>query len=558
MYEVLINGKTLYYPASAEYTIYDAVLDLEVGLAGEFEFNVPPTNPMYSQIGQGAVITILRDNTEFWRGEVKETGVDINKVMNVYCLEDLSWLADEFMFPSAVTDETYAQRFAAALGAYNTDRGADRQFSVGYITNVTSSNNCNWVTEYDWSILDSLRNCIAGDDGYLKVRRVTSGGVVTRYIDCVKLSDYGSLSTQSITFGVNLLDYLEEMKLDNFTNDLYPYGAETDTQLYEDYNQRLAGTHIQNATSIGAYGKHSKAVIFETDDLTTLNNLAQAYLTRYSQPQLTLKIDALDLAEISVNAHFEIGDAIPVIAEPFAIDQNLYLTQQSIDLQDVSKNKVTLSSYITRGSTLTSQNNAAADAIKKIPSKSSILDAAKRNAYEILTGENGGYVTFETNSDGQITELRIANNLDFDRATKCWRWNLNGLAYLHRDVYTDDWTVGIAATMDGGIVADFITSGTMSCDRLDGGVINGQQINGGEINGTHIKSVYNNQASCYVDINGGSVIVHDTADNYLRVIANDDSGHFLTLGSRKIAASKGGGYVEIDTYDAIYYLSQHI
>ena len=558
MYEVLINGKTLYYPASAEYAIYGATLDLEVGLAGEFEFNVPPTNPMYSQIGQGAVITILRDNTEFWRGEVKETTVDINKVMNVYCLEDLSWLADEFMFPSAITTETYAQRFSAAIGAYNTDRGADRQFTAGYITNVTSSDMCNWYTEYDWSILESLRTCIAGDDGYLRVRRETVGGVITRYIDIVKLSDYGSLSSQSITFGVNLLDYLEEMKLDNFTNDLYPYGAETDTQIYEDYNQRIAGTHIQNATSIGAFGKHSKAVIFETDDLTTLNNLAAAYLTRYSQPQLTLKIDALDLAEISVNAHFEIGDAIPVIAEPFAIDQNLYLTQQTIDLLDVSKNKVTLSSYITRGSTLTSQNNAAADAIKKIPSKSSILDAAKRNAYEILTGENGGYVTFETNSDGQITELRIANNLDYDRATKCWRWNLNGLAYLHRDAYTDPWTVGIAATMDGGIVADFITSGTMSCDRLDGGTINGQQINGGDINGSHIKSVYNNQASCYVDINGGSVVVHDTADNYLKVIANDDSGHFITLGSRKIAAQKSGSYVEIDTYDAIYYLSQHL
>ena len=470
MYHVLANDQTLYYPANTDYTIYDTELKLDVGLAGEFKFKVPPNNPMYAQVGQGTIITILRDNVEYWRGEVKETSTDINKVMSVYCLEDLAWLSDEFLFPSYIDNETYYDRFTAAITAYNTGRTADKQFTVGYLTNVNSAATCIWATEYEWSVLDSLRNCIAKDTGYLRVRRATVGGVLTRYIDCVRLSDYGTAATQPIRFGINLLDYLEEMNLDNFVNDLYPYGAETDTQIYDEYNQRLAGTHIQNSTSIGAYGKHSKAVVFDTDDLTTLDNLASAYLSRYSQPQLTLKIDAIDLAEITTESHFEIGDSIKVIAEPFAIDQNMYLTAQSIDLQDVGKNKVTLSSYVVRGTSLTSQSNAAADAIQKIPSKSSILDAAKKNAYEILTGENGGYVTFEKNSDDQITELRIANDLDIDKATKCWKWNLNGLAYLNRTVYTDPWTVTIAATMDGGFVADFITAGTLTLQH-DGALL---------------------------------------------------------------------------------------
>lgn len=551
MFHVLVNDKTLYYPANSDYTIYDTELQLNVGLAGEFRFKVPSNNPLYSEIGQGAIITILRDNKEYWRGEVKETSVDINKVMSVYCLEDLAWLADEYMFPSSVTTDTYAQRFQTAINTYNTDRGASRQFAIGYLTNVTNTDACNWSTEYEWSILDCLRNCIAKDTGYLRVRRVTSGGVVTRYLDCVKLTDYGTLSSQPIRFGVNLLDYLEEMKLDNFVNDLYPYGAETDTQIYEDYNQRLAGTHIQNAISIGAYGKHSKAVVFETDDPTTLDNLASAYLTRYSQPQLTLKIDAIDLAEISTDTHFEIGDSIPVIAEPFAIDQNLYLTEQTIDLQDVGKNKVTLSSYITRGNTLTSQSNEATAAIQRVPSKSSILDAAKRNAYEILTGENGGYVTFEKNSDDQITELRIANNLDIDKATKCWRWNLNGLAYLHRDVYTDPWTVSIAATMDGGIVADFITTGHLSCDRLNGGTINGQAITGGTINGTSITS--NGGGNGKTVIYGGSVDITADTDAYLDVhytSGGDTQG--VTFGRRISVIDQAHGIYATFSYRDLY------
>ena len=89
------------------------------------------------------------------------------------------------------------------------------------------------------------------------------------------------------------------------------------------------------------------------------------------------------------------------------------------------------------------------------------MEAARKNALEILNGTDGGYVTFETNSNDQITELRIANNLDYSQATKCWRWNLGGLAYLSRASASDPWTVVTAATMDGGFVADFITTGTL-------------------------------------------------------------------------------------------------
>lgn len=505
MYEVLINGKTLYYPASKDYAIYDVELEPETGLAGEFEFNVPSSNPMYSEIKQGAVITILRDNVEYWRGEVKETSIDLSKVMNVYCLEDLSWLADEFIFPEAIFDETYRERFEAAIAAYNSGRPSDRQFTAGYLTNVNSSADCAWITEYDQSILDCIRTCIAGEDGLLKVRRVTQNGSVTRYIDCVKLADYGVLATQPIRFGVNLLKYVEEMDLENFTNALTPYGAETDVQIYEDYNQRLAGTPIENSASIAAYGRHSKAVIFDTDDLTTLNNLAQSYLTRYSQPQLTLKISAVDLADLTEGvSHYEIGDAIRIIAEPFAIDQDMYLTKQKIDLQDPSRNDVTLSSYVRRGSTLTSQSNNTAKEVKKLPSKSAILDAAKRNAYEILTGDNCGNISFVKNANDQIIELRIANNTDFDHATKAWRWNINGLAYLHRDYYTDNWTVGLAATMDGGIVADFVTSGTMYANRIKGGTLT----LGGAADGNGVCSVQDANAIECVRIDKDGIAVN--------------------------------------------------
>lgn len=462
MYQVNLGEKVLYYPASEDACIYDSELNEEIGMAGEFSFKVPPTNPLYSELAQGALVTILKDHEEFWRGEIRDITTDFAKIANVYCVEDLAWLGDEFLAPASITNETYAQRFQTAIGAYNTNRSSDRQFDIGYITNVTSSDACNWTTEYEWSILESIRNCICKDDGYLRVRRVTSGGVVTRYIDCVKLADYGVQATQPIEYGYNLLDYVKDSDYSNLTNVLTPYGEELDSEVYEGYNQRLAGTTITDSTSVSVYGRHAKAVVFDgVTDLTQLNALAQAYLTRYAQPQLTMEVKAVDLAGIENVDAIAIGDSVRIIATPFAVDQWLYLTQIKRDIQNIDKNSITLSGHVLTRRTLTEQTLGTADAVKNLPSKSSILDAAFKNVLALLNGVDGGYVTFETNSDEQVTEIRIANNLDYDQATKCWRWNLGGLAYSERATASDPWTATVAMDMNGELVANFIKSGEL-------------------------------------------------------------------------------------------------
>ena len=64
MWQVNLGSNTLYYPSSEEYAIYDTDLNEEVGLAGEFTFKVPPTNPLYGSLAQGTLITILKDKKE--------------------------------------------------------------------------------------------------------------------------------------------------------------------------------------------------------------------------------------------------------------------------------------------------------------------------------------------------------------------------------------------------------------------------------------------------------------------------------------------------------------
>ena len=462
MYQVNLGDKVLYYPASEDAAIYDTEWIEDIGQAGEFSFKVPPSNPLYAELTQGALVTILKDNNEVWRGEIREITKDFANIADVYCLEDLAWLADEFMLPASITSDTYAQRFQAAIDAYNLNRGTERMFQAGIITNVTDTSNCNWTTEYEWSILDCLRNCICKDDGYIRVRRVTSGGTVTRYIDIVRLADYGVMATQPIEYGYNLLDYVKESDYGNLTNVLTPYGEELDAEIYDGYNQRLAGTTITEQTSVSVYGRHAKAVVFDgVTDLTQLNALAQAYLTRYSQPQLTMEVSAVDLADIDGVAEIHIGDSVRIIAPPFAVDQWLYLTEIKRDIQNIDKNTITLSGHVQSRRTLTEQSIGTAEAIKNLPRKSSILDAAFKNVLALLNGVDGGYVTFETDGNDHITEIRIANNMDFEQATNCWRWNLGGLAHLSRTYPSDPWVVNVAMDMTGQMTANFIKTGEL-------------------------------------------------------------------------------------------------
>lgn len=525
MYQVNIGDKTLYYPGNHDFDIYSTQQNEEVGKAGEFEYKVPPTNPLYSEHTEGKLITILKDKKEFWRGEIKDVKTDFNNVAEVYCVEDLSWLADEYLAPASITDETYAQRFQTAIAAYNQNRPSDRQFTCGYITNVQSSDLCDWITEYDWSILDCLRNCICKDTGYIRVRRVTSGGTVTRYIDILRLQDYGTLCGQQIEYGYNLLDYVKEMNYDKLTNVLTPYGAETDTEVYEGYNQRIQGTTITNQTSVNVYGRHAKAVIFDdAEDTTSLNAVAADYLTRYCQPELEMEIKAVDLSQIENVDSMLIGDSIRVIAKPYAIDQVLYLTQIKRDIQNPDKNTISLAGHVQTGKTLSSQVLGTATAVKNLPSKSSILDAAKKNALAMLLDETqGGYVVFEYDeNNASMVAINICNAKTIDLSTKRWRWAQNGFGYMYRDNTTDPWTgPSVAMTMDGSIVADFITSGTIRGITITGNTITGGTISGTNINGVNISG--SNISGSEITVEAGHF--NSLGRGYIKLHENDTGDH---------------------------------
>ena len=70
-------------------------------------------------------------------------------------------------------------------------------------------------------------------------------------------------------------------------------------------------------------------------------------------------------------------------------------------------------------------------------------------------------------------EILIMDTPDIQTATKVWRWNKSGLGYSSTG-YNGPY--GLAMTADGSIVADFITTGTLTANLIKAGIL--QSFNG--------------------------------------------------------------------------------
>ena len=96
------------------------------------------------------------------------------------------------------------------------------------------------------------------------------------------------------------------------------------------------------------------------------------------------------------------------------------------------------------------------------------LEKAIIDSTNAITGNTGGYVKIiDTNGDGSPDEILIVDSQDIPRATKVWRWNKEGLGYAYNaagNAYNGPYRTAI--TSDGAIVADFITAGTLSAERI--------------------------------------------------------------------------------------------
>lgn len=106
--------------------------------------------------------------------------------------------------------------------------------------------------------------------------------------------------------------------------------------------------------------------------------------------------------------------------------------------------------------------NTATDGLASV----AVMETAIENATEQITGAKGGHLLDIYDANGKRQEMVIMDTEDVGTAVKVWRFNLGGMGYS-RNGYGGPYTLAI--TQDGSIVADFITTGTLTANVIKAG-----------------------------------------------------------------------------------------
>lgn len=472
MYKVLLDGITIYDPMIG-IALTDPTLELADGKSGSFSCDVPPGNPGYDKIKKlVSVIEVLQDGESLFCGRVVSAEKDFYGVETVTCEGELALLLDSIQRPHEFHDITVRGFLQYLIDVHNCQVEDNKKFEVGMVT-VTDSNDSlyrytNWETTLD-DINDKLVSRLGG---HIRVRHQDG----RRYLDY--LADSDNTNTQTIAFGENLLDYTENTTAADLATCIIPLGAaienESDDpaalQKYTTCADANGGSdYVSDADAVKNYGKVFKVVHFDAVTLpANLKTKGEQYLHETQFEKMTLTVTAVD--KHLLDGSFErikVDDRIRCVSKPHGMDRFFPVTKRTIHLDAPEQDTITLGDTVSVNYTeRANQDNAAIyQQIDRLPSQSATLKLARDNATALLTAATTGHVV--TRKD----EIFIMDTDDTKTAQRVWRWNVNGFGYSSSGI---NGPYNLAATMDGAIVADFITAGTMNADRIRTGSLKSQ------------------------------------------------------------------------------------
>ena len=472
MYSIYADGACIYSDVFAleSMKVLNPKLVLEDNGAGSLSMKLPPMNVGYSSIVRMITdISVQKDGEEIWAGRVLSENKDFWNNRDLYCEGEMAFFNDSSQPPAEYSGLSVRAYLERLIAVHNSKVTPNRRFTLGAVT-VVDKNFPTYYTNYEktMAILNAL---VEQYGGHLRVRKVNG----VRYLDY--LAEYPDTCSQVIQFGSNLIDFTRKWDSTEFATVIIPLGNRLEDSPIEALDAYLTvesvnqgSMYVQSNEAVAAYGWIEKTVTWdEVSDPAVLLEKAKTYLTDLQFDNLELELSALDLHYLDVNTEaVKLLDEIRVISRPHGLDRMFPVKKLEIPLDNPEQTQFTLGDSVK--TSLTSVNNQTSAAILQkiegLPKAHSLLKEAKENATQIMNMATTGYITITKDQYGSET-LYISNVRDYKKADKLWKWNMNGLGYSN----DGGKTFGLAITMDGSIVADYITTGVLNADVIRAGVL---------------------------------------------------------------------------------------
>lgn len=542
---VLTEGKeyVLYDIFSDDEQIYNDELSEEMGKTATFSFAMAPNHPNIGKIiPLSSEVRIYQDEKKIFWGRAVTPSADIYNTLTVECVGGLSYLADSLQAPFTISGSgtNFLQQL---LNVHNSQVEEYKQLQLGQINVAVRDAERTLETYSDTlSVLTSL--LVNNYGGYFRVREGNDG---TRYLDY--LTNYGGTNSQEIRFGENILDLSSQIDASEIVTILIPEGAELEDGTKVNITSVNGGlNYISDNTAVGKWGRiWGYAEFSDISDPAELLTEARKYLTNLTAFPQTINLTAFDLSYVDTDIEsLNLGYWTNFISAPHGL-QGTYLLQKLTRHLTAPQNdqvtfgivRTTISGQTANTSQIVTQK---VEQVKQQLGKE--IDEKIENATKLITGGTGGYFVIGLNDDGQPNETFWMDSPSTETATNVIRMNQNGIGFSTTGIngpYKNAWTI------DGNLVADFITAGTMLADRIRGGNL---EVGGTGLgkDGTIIVKDMNGTIIAQIDKNGitmksGSI---NLGEGTLQI--NSDGSIAITKGTISLGAFKvdSNGVMELD------------
>lgn len=487
MYSVYGDGICIYNDLylSGAVNALTPKLNLSDNSAGSLEITLPVGNAGYEKLERlSSEIIVKRDKEEIWAGRIISEKANFQNSRVLTCEGEFAYFNDTTQPPTEYNEIDVYSFIFALINEHNSKVGENKQFEIG---SITVQETISRVTDNETTMEAFKDHLIDKLGGHMRVRRVyDEDGKLHKYVDY--LNDYPNTNGQTIRFGENLLDFTRNWDMSEYATVLMPRGAKLDESPIESVDAYLdvssvngGSRYVTNEEGIKRFGWIELVVDFE--DITEPEELLQKaneYLEDEQFDDVVIDVSAVDLRYLSKDTlPINLLDNVRCISRPHGMDRIFPVTELSIQLDNPANSTYTLGDT-SKESTLTASTRATnaeiLERIKSIPNEKTILNKAQDNATSIINMATQGYVTIIKNQNGSeylAVSSENANNAYYPSSdtwksgTKLWKWSVNGLGYSK----DGGRTFGTAITMDGAIVANYVTTGTMSADRIRTGIL---------------------------------------------------------------------------------------
>jgi len=429
----------------------------------ECVFTYPISGEMYSKIQIGCILGVIHDDAkDIQPFDIYAKGAPMNGLVTFYAHHVCYRLGNIILRPFSVNN------IMSAFAAIPTQTYNPCPFTFW----TDKSVNGNWEVK----VPSVVKAMLGGGVG--SILDVYGKGEYEWDKFAVKLRlNRGNDNGVSIRYGVNLTDINQDLDISGVYNAVAPYWKSEDSvvTLTEGY---VAASSVQPGDEIipvtmdlsGSFQEQPTEEQLRAEALRVLNN-SEAWI-----PNENITVKFIDLAhteeykDVAALQRVRLCDKVSVYCGPLGIQavkmqviKVVYnVLTESYDEIELGKAKTSFSDMLTA---------KFEQAVHDLPTTSAIqylLQQAIENATNHITGAQNSHIRFIYDANDNMTEIVVMDTDSIATATKVWRWNSGGLGYSSNG-YAGPYA--LAMTQDGAIVADFITSGTLTAGLIRAGIL---------------------------------------------------------------------------------------